>query len=525
MSEALQVQPLDVYNQQLVGNVHPADWVNPEPAPRYNLVVIGAGVAGLVTAAGSAGLGARVALIERGLMGGDCLNVGCVPSKALIRAARAFAAVRDASAFGTEVPAGSRVQFGQAMERMRRLRASMSPTDSAQRFRSLGVDVFLGSARFVGPDTVEVAGKTLRFKRAVIATGARASGLPIPGLREAGYLTNETVFSLTELPPRLAVIGAGAVGCELAQVFARFGSQVTLFEVAPHILPVEDRDAAAIVEKSLLRDGITILADCKIAGIEANASVPREVSRDAESSERSAAGTSEKVIKYSLKGQAAEARVDEILVGVGRAPNIEGLNLEAVGVAYDPKTGVHVNDRLQTTNRMIYAAGDICSKYKFTHAADALARIVIQNTLFRGRARLSALVMPWCTYTDPEIAHVGLYEHEAQQQGIAVKTFVQPLHEVDRAILDGETDGFVKVHVGKKGRIIGATIVASHAGDLISEITLAMVGKLGLGTIARTIHPYPTQAEAIKKVADAYNRTRLTPRVKWLFQKWLSWTR
>jgi pyruvate/2-oxoglutarate dehydrogenase complex dihydrolipoamide dehydrogenase (E3) component len=290
-------------------------------------------------------------------------------------------------------------------------------------------------------------------------------------------------------------------------------------------LPVEDRDAAAIVEKSLLRDGITILADCKISGIERSASAPSQVNRDAESSERSAPGASEKVINYSIQGQAAEARVDEILVGVGRAPNIEGLNLEAVGVAYDPKTGVHVNDRLQTTNRMIYAAGDICSKYKFTHAADALARIVIQNTLFRGRARASALIMPWCTYTDPEIAHVGLYEHEAQQQGIAVKTFVQPLREVDRAILDGETEGFVKVHVGKKGRIVGATIVASHAGDLISEITLAMVGKLSLGTLARTIHPYPTQAEAIKKVADAYNRTRLTPAVKWLFQKWLSWTR
>jgi pyruvate/2-oxoglutarate dehydrogenase complex dihydrolipoamide dehydrogenase (E3) component len=527
MTEALQVQPSDTYNQQLVGNVHPGDWVNPEPAPRYNLVVIGAGVAGLVTAAGSAGLGARVALIERGLMGGDCLNVGCVPSKALIRSARAFAAVRDASAFGTEVPAGSRVHFGQAMERMRRLRASMSPTDSARRFRSLGVDVFLGSGRFTGPDTVEVAGKTLRFRRAVIATGARASALPIPGLQEAGYLTNETVFSLTELPPRLAVIGAGAVGCELAQVFARFGSKVTLFEVAPHILPVEDRDAAAVVEKSLLRDSITILADCKIAGIQASgvALAPSQVNRDGESSEWSAPGASEKVINYSIQGQPGEARVDEILVGVGRAPNVEGLNLEAVGVAYDPKIGVHVNDRLQTTNRMIYAAGDICSKYKFTHAADALARVVIQNTLFRGRARASALVMPWCTYTDPEIAHVGLYEHEAQKQGIEVKTFVQPLNEVDRAILDGETEGFVKVHVGKKGRIVGATIVASHAGDLVSEITLAMVGKLGLGTIARTIHPYPTQAEAIKKVADAYNRTRLTPRVKWLFGKWLSWTR
>jgi pyruvate/2-oxoglutarate dehydrogenase complex dihydrolipoamide dehydrogenase (E3) component len=505
MTQALQVQPFDEHNQQLVANVHPPSWVNPEPAPRYNLAVIGAGVAGLITAAGSAGLGARVALVERDFMGGDCLNTGCVPSKALIRAARAFASVRDAGAYGTEVQAGSRVNFAQVMERMRRLRASLSRADSAERYRNLGADVFLGSGKFSGPDTVAVNGQTLRFKRAVIATGARASALPIPGLREAGYLTNETVFSLTELPPRLAVVGAGAVGCELAQAFARFGAQVTLLEVAPHILPLEDRDAVSLVEKSLLRDGITIRADCKIAGIDKQGA--------------------DKVLNYSVQGKSGTVAVAEILIGVGRTPNVEGLNLEAVGVAYDPKTGVHVNDRLQTTNPRIYAAGDICSKYKFTHAADAMARIVIQNALFLGRARASALTIPWCTYTDPEIAHVGLYEHEAQKQGIEVKTFLQPLHEVDRAVLDGETEGFVKVHVAGKGKIVGATIVASHAGDLISEITLAMVGGLGLGTIAKTIHPYPTQAEAIKKVADAYNRTRLTPFVKGLFERWLAWTR
>jgi pyruvate/2-oxoglutarate dehydrogenase complex dihydrolipoamide dehydrogenase (E3) component len=505
MTSAHAVQPADEYNQQLVANVHPPNWVNPQPAGRYNLVVIGAGVAGLVTAAGSAGLGAKVALVERDFMGGDCLNTGCVPSKALLRAARAFAAVRDAAPYGIEVPAGSRVDFGQVMARMRRLRASLSRTDSAERFRTLGVDVFLGAARFSGPDTVAVNGTTLRFKRAVIATGARASALPIPGLREAGYLTNETVFSLTELPRRLAVIGAGAVGCELAQAFARFGAKVTLLEVAPHILPIEDRDAASLVEKSLVRDGITILTDCKISGIDKQGA--------------------DKVLKYSIQDKSDSVAVDEILIGVGRTPNVEGLNLEAVGVAYDPKTGVHVNDRLQTTNPKIYAAGDICSKYKFTHAADAMARIVIQNALFLGRARASALTIPWCTYTDPEIAHVGLYEHEAQKQGLTVKTLVQPLHDVDRAVLDGETEGFVKVHVAGKGKIVGATIVASHAGDLISEITLAMVGGISLGTIARTIHPYPTQAEAIKKVADAYNRTRLTPFVKGLFEKWLAWTR
>ena len=342
------ILPDDAPNRSLRANVHPPDWKNPVPAERYNLVVIGAGVAGLITAAGAAGLGAKVALVERDFMGGDCLNVGCVPSKSLLAAAKAFANVRDAAAYGIEVPPGVRVNFPAVMERMRRLRASISPNDSAGRYRDqLGVDVFLGNGKFAGPDTIAVDGVSLRFKKAVIATGARAIALPIPGLKEAGFLTNETVFSLTELPPRLAVIGAGPIGCELAQAFARFGSQVTLLEVAPHILPLEDRDAAAIVEKSLQKDGITILTACQIAGIEK-------------------AGA-EKIVRHSN----GEIRIDEVLVGVGRTPNVEGLNLEAVGVAFDAKQGVTVNDRLQTTNPNIYAAGDICSRYKFTHLADA----------------------------------------------------------------------------------------------------------------------------------------------------------
>src|SRR5579872_4953127 len=244
MPESLPVQPNDAHNQFLVSNVHPPDWANPEPAARYHLVVIGAGTAGLVTAAGAAGLGARVALVERELLGGDCLNVGCVPSKALIRAARAAAQVRDAAQFGIHVPPGVRIDFAGVMERMRRLRAGISAHDSAARFRSLGVDVYLGQAAFTGPNTVAVAGQTLRFRRAVIATGARADRPAIPGLAEAGFLTNETVFSLTELPPRLAVIGAGPIGCELSQAFARFGSRVHLLGNRPQILPREDRDAA-----------------------------------------------------------------------------------------------------------------------------------------------------------------------------------------------------------------------------------------------------------------------------------------
>jgi pyruvate/2-oxoglutarate dehydrogenase complex dihydrolipoamide dehydrogenase (E3) component len=500
-----ELAPLDEHNRSLARNVHPTDWQNPEPPGRYNLVVIGAGTAGLVSAAGAAGLGAHVALIERRLMGGDCLNVGCVPSKALIRAARACADVRDAGRFGVEVPEGVRIDFPAVMERMRRLRAGISPHDSAARFRELGVDVYIGEARFTGPDTVAVGGQTLHFSKAVIATGGRAAEPPIPGLREAGYLTNETVFSLTELPRRLGVIGAGPIGCELAQTFARFGSEVHLVEAEHGILPREDRDAAGIVHESLRRDGVRLLCCGK----------ELTVSQQADA----------KHLKVESHGQHYDVPVDALLLAVGRTPNVEGLGLEAAGVAFD-RNGVTVNDYLQTTNRRIYAAGDICSKYKFTHAADALARIVLRNALFLGRGKASALTMPWCTYTDPEIAHVGLYEAEAKGMGLAVDTFTQPLASVDRAILDGETEGLVKVHVRKgTDRVIGATLVARHAGEMISELTLAMVGKLGLKTLAETIHPYPTQAEAIKKVGDAYNKTRLTAFVKKVFGKWLAWSR
>jgi len=346
----------------------------------------------------------------------------------------------------------------------------------------------------------------LRFKKAVIATGARAANLNIPGLEEAGYLTNETVFNLTEKPQRLAVIGGGPIGCELAQTFQRLGSQVILLHNNEHILDREDADAAEIVQNVFIEEGINLILNSKINRVEQQ--------------------NGEKVIYYESQGKENSVTVNQILLGVGRKPNVEGLNLETVGVEYDAKKGVFVNDNLQTTNPNIYAAGDICMKWKFTHAADAAARIVIQNSLFLGKKKLSALTMPWCTYTDPEIAHVGIYESEAKEQGINVDTFFISLNQVDRAIADGEETGFVKIHV-KKGsdKILGATIVARHAGDMISQITLAMLNNIGLGKIASVIHPYPTQAEAIRKAADAYNRTRLTPFVKQLFTTWLAWTR
>ena len=500
------VLPQDSHNLELVANVHPPHWRPPTPAPRYNLVVIGGGTAGLVTAAGAAGLGARVALIERDLLGGDCLNVGCVPSKCVIRSSRVVGELRAASALGVRLPGAAEVNFGAVMERMRAVRARISHHDSAQRFRGLGVDVFLGDGRFTGPDTVAIDGTSLRFRKAVIATGGRAHHPPIPGLAETGFLTNETVFELVDRPRRLAVIGAGPIGCELAQAFRRLGSEVTLFHTGSHILNREDADAAAIVQRAFVDEGIRLLLGAKIARVE-----------------RTAAG---KVLHGEAPDGPVRATVDEILVGAGRVPNVDGLELEAGRVAYDRRAGVEVDDHLRTTNPRIYAAGDVCMAEKFTHAADFAARTVIQNALFFGRKRLSALTIPWCTYTDPEIAHVGLYAREAEARGIAVDTFVRPFSEVDRAIVDGEEHGFVKVHVRKgTDKIVGATVVARHAGEMLGELTLALAAGIGLGRLASVIHPYPTQAEAIRQTGDMYNRTRLTPTVKRLFAAWLRWTR
>jgi pyruvate/2-oxoglutarate dehydrogenase complex dihydrolipoamide dehydrogenase (E3) component len=499
--EPTTVQPMDEYNQTLVSYVHPANWVNPKATDTYDLVVIGAGTAGLVVAAGAAGLGIglKVALIEKHLMGGDCLNVGCVPSKCIIRSSRVVGELWEAKAFGIQVPEAIEVDFPAVMERMRRLRAGISHHDSAQRFQKLGIDVFLGQGRFSSSTTVEVGGQTLRFKKAVIATGARAVRPDLKGIEDVGFLTNETVFSLTERPQRLAVIGGGPIGCELAQAFRRLGSEVVLFHRGDRLLNKEDADAAEIIQKTFIKEGIRLVLGCSM-----------------ERAEKSSTG---KTIYFKCNGQLESIVVDEILAGAGRASNVEGLNLEAVGVAYDPRRGVQVNDYLQTTNPKIYAAGDICMDWKFTHAADAAARIVIKNTLFSpfglGRSKLSALTMPWVTFTDPEIAHVGLSEAEAQAQGIPINTILIPLSQVDRAIADGETEGFFKIH-HKKGsdQIVGATIVARHGGEMISEVTTAIVGKLGLSALSGVIHPYPTQAEGIKKAADTYRRTLLTPRTK-----------
>lgn len=499
-------QPLDAHNQKLLENVHPSDWANPVPAGVYNMVVIGAGTAGLVTAAASAGLGARVALIERSLLGGDCLNVGCVPSKAIIEAARRAAVIRDSEEFGITVPDGVEIDFAAVMERMRKLRSDISPHDSARRFRELGVDVFLGQGKFTSANTIEVEGQELRFKRATIATGARAAAPPIPGLEEVDYLTNETLFSLTELPKRFGIVGAGPIGVEMAQSFARLGSEVYLVESSEGILPREDPDAGAAVRRALERDGVNVLC----------------CGRDLELGRTEGGGVR---MKVDAEGEGYDVEVDRLLVAVGRAPNVENLGLEEVGIRYG-KDGVEVDDRLETSVKGIYAAGDVCSRFKFTHAADFMARTVIGNALFFGRGKASRLVIPWATYSEPEVGHVGLSPREIEEQGIEVDTFTQDLEGVDRAILAGETDGFVRVHVAKgTDRIVGATAVGPNAGDLIGEITLAMAQGIGLARVKDVIHPYPTIADAFRKTGDAYNRTRLTPRAAKLMGKWFEFLR
>ena len=498
--------PNDACDAALLANVRPADWTNPPPAPRYNLVVLGAGTAGLVTASAAAALGAKVALVERNLLGGECLNVGCIPSKALLRTARFYRDLQHAPRFTGSAPIPAEADFAAAMDRMRRLRAHISRHDAARRFRALGVDVFLGDAVFADRRTVEVAGATLRFQKAVVATGARAACPGIEGLDTAGYLTNETVFNLTERPRRLLVIGGGPLGCELAQAFARLGCTVIIANRERYFLPSEERDAAEILADALRSDGIEVRLNTEVT--------------------RVTLGGGEKRVCLVDDGQEATVAVDEILAGVGRVPNVEGLNLEAAGVAYDHAHGVQVNDYLQTSNRRIYAVGDVALARKFTHVADASARIVIQNALFWGRKKLSALTIPWCTYTDPEIAHVGVYVKECREQGFPLKTFTVPMSDIDRAVLDGEPEGFVKIHVREgTDTIVGATIVARHAGEMINEISLAMVAGIGLKTVSQVIHSYPTQAEAIRKAGDAYIRTRLTPFVRALSRRWLAWSR
>ena len=398
---------------------------------------------------------------------------------------------------------GVSVDFGAVMERLRRLRADISPVDSARRYTDeLGVDVFIGRGIFTGRKTIEINGRTLQFARAVVATGGTAAIPNIPGLEKAPYLTNASIFNLTERPDRLGVIGAGPIGLELAQALQRLGSRVTVFSRSGKILPREDPEAADIVRKALQHDGVQFAFHSRYKRVEG--------------------GNGRNGVTVILEEDGEERRLpfDALLVAAGRKPAVTGLGLEAAGVDFDARTGITVNDRLQTTNPNIYAVGDVASRYQFTHMADFMARLVIRNALFFGRENVSDLLIPWCTYTEPEVAHVGLYEKDLEERGIPCKTVTREFADLDRTILEGDTEGFVKIHL-KQGtdQILGATIVGSHAGDMISEITVAMQGGMGLGRLANVIHPYPTAAEAIRQCGDAYNRDRLTPTIKAIFSK------
>ena len=474
----------------------------------YNVVVVGAGTAGLVTAAGTAGLGGRVALIERNLMGGDCLNFGCVPSKALISSARLIQQIRQAEKWGLDRQSPQFV-FEKVFERMRARRAKIAPNDSQERFESLGVDVFRGEARFVSPHEVEVNGQKLHAENFVIATGSRAAIPKMKGIDAVPYFTNETIFDeLKEKPESLIVLGGGPIGCELAQTFQRLGVQVTIIQRGDQLLPREDRDVAEFLEHRLINEGVRMIKNA-----------------DAHSVATTDAGELALQLLDREPERLAERTLfaDALLLAIGRTPNLQSLDLKSAGVEVS-EGGLRVNDYLQTSQRHIYAVGDVIGPFLFTHMADAHARVVVRNILapFQFlRQKMDYSVVPWCTYVDPEVAHVGLGEKEAQQKNIDYDLFVVPLEDVDRAVVESEEAGFAKILTAKgSDRILGATIVAPHAGDLLHEFVLAMKAGIGLGKIASTIHAYPTFAELARKAGDKYNRTRLTQRTKKIFT-WL----
>jgi pyruvate/2-oxoglutarate dehydrogenase complex dihydrolipoamide dehydrogenase (E3) component len=438
-----------------------------------------------VTAIAAAGLGAKVALIERHAMGGDCLNVGCVPSKTLLAAA-----MRGLS-------------FSEAMRKVRAVRAEIAQHDSVERYVKAGVDVFLGEASFVGPHEVHVNDAALITRKTVIATGARSFVPPLPGLRELSPLTNETVFDLVLQPRRLAVLGGGAVGCELAQAFARLGTHVDLIELERQVLPKEDEDAARLVADALTRDGVSLHLGVRVA---------------------SASRVRDGKALILENGRRIEA--DDVLVAVGRQRNVESLRLENAGVRFNQRSGIQVNSRLRSSHPDIYAAGDVCGQYQFTHAADAHARIVVRNALFLGRARADRLVIPWCTYTKPEVAHAGATSRELEKAGRHHDRYRVEFGDLDRGRTDDAADGYAEVLTDKgSDRVIGATIVGKDAGEQIAPLVLMMSSGIGLGRLGSLVLAYPTRSEYLRRLADAYNRTRLTARTASTLKWWLSRTR
>jgi pyruvate/2-oxoglutarate dehydrogenase complex dihydrolipoamide dehydrogenase (E3) component/uncharacterized membrane protein YdjX (TVP38/TMEM64 family) len=473
----------------------------------YNLIVIGAGSAGLVASYIGAAVKAKVALIERERMGGDCLNTGCVPSKALIRSARLLADARDGARFGV---GGSALgfDFAAVMERVQSVVRKVEPHDSAERYRALGVDVIRGDARVVSPWQVEVDGTRLSARALIIATGARPLVPPIAGLEQTRYLTSETLWDLRELPGRLVVLGGGPIGCELAQCFARFGARVTVVEMAPRLLPREDADAAAEVAQRFDGEGIRVATGHKALRIEAGEAGQRLV--------------------CETQGREVAFEFDRILLALGRSARVEGFGLQELGVRIAQRGTIEADALLRTNFPNVYVCGDVAGPFQFTHVAAHQAWYAAVNALIAPfwSFRADYRVIPWATFTDPEVARVGLSEDEAAQRGIACEVSRYALDELDRAIADSATQGFVKVlTVPGKDRILGATIVGAHAGDLLAEFVLAMKHGIGLDKLLGTIHVYPTMAEANKYVAGVWKRAHAPQRALRLAARFFRWRR
>jgi pyruvate/2-oxoglutarate dehydrogenase complex dihydrolipoamide dehydrogenase (E3) component len=461
-------------------------------ASACDLCIVGAGSAGLTVAAGAAQLGARVILIERGEMGGDCLNYGCVPSKALIAAGHTAQAMRDAGRFGI-APVEPTVDFAATMDHVRGVIAAIAPNDSVERFEKLGVRVLRTTARFIAPDTVEAGGEHIRARRFVIATGSRPTAPPIVGLDAVPYLTNETVFGNRQRPEHLVIIGGGPIGMEMAQAHRRLGTRVTVLEAAA-LLGKDDPELAAIVVARLAAEGVVLRDRVKIARV---------------------SGTAGAIAVELEGGERIEAT--HLLVAAGRAPNVEDLGLDKAAIAFT-RRGITVDKALRTSNRRVYAIGDINGLHPFTHMAGLHGSLVIRNALFRLPVNVHATALPWATYTDPEMAQVGLTEAQARERhGDGVRIARWPLHENDRAQSERETTGLVKVVADKRGRVLGAGIVAPRAGELIHVWCLAMAKGSKLGSVAQMVVPYPTLGEASKRAAGSFFTDALfSPRTRWL---------
>lgn len=476
------------------------------PMKKFDLVIIGGGVAGLVSASGAAQLGARVALVERESLGGDCLRTGCVPTKRLVHSAKVASLMRRAGEFGLEGEP-LRVNFQKVMQSMRDVRAEIGKNDDPERFRKMGVDVMFGEGRFTGPNEFEIKGERLWGRKFIIATGSRPVMLPIPGLKESGALTNETALELDRLPRTIAILGAGPIGMEFAQVFSRLGSKVTVIEKMGQILPREDKELSDALFKILSAQGIRIDVCTEV----------KEVRRSGEAKTLSAqCPTGDKTYE-----------ADEVMIAIGRAPNVEGLNLEAAGVEYDRRKGIKADDTLRTSQKHIYACGDVVGQYAFTHVAEYHAGIAISNSLFPViKRKVDYRVVPWTTFTDPELSRIGLTEDEAKEKygSKDVHVYRFEFKDVDRAVIEGEGQGLIKLVCDSKARILGAHILGPHAGELIHEYVLAMRENLPITKISRAIHVYPTGSQAVKRAADQYYKEKLFtgwfPKLaKWLIRR------